>query len=138
MADWIDCELTVLGNDLEAFEKNAKGNIQKYLGDEDHWECLSFHALYPVPKKLTDSYYSELSYEWEARHWGCKRGAKYSKLTKNGDSIIYTFLVTSLPLGWLKKVSLDYPDLVFDFECENELNFEKYRVVVENGIAFTF
>lgn len=139
MADWIDCELTVLGDNLSNFENNAKGNIQRYLGDEACWELLSFHKLYPVPRKYTDTYYDESSYDWEVRHWGCKHGAKHSKIAKRtDDSLVYVFLASNVPINWLKKVSLDYPDLVFDLECEIDLDFSKYRIVVENGIAFTF
>jgi len=139
MADWIDCELTVLGDSLNTFENNAKGNIQKYLGDEACWELLSFHKLYPVPRKFTGRYYNEVSYDWEIRHWGCKYGAKHSKITKRtDDSLVYTFLVSNVPINWLKRVSSDYPELVFDFEYENELDFKNYRIIIENGIVLIF
>jgi hypothetical protein len=146
MADWIDCELTIFGDkdNLDTFERNAKGSIQKYLGDEhldvgESKENLCFHKLYPVPSKFTQTYYDEKSYEWERKHWGCKWGAKHSKIKEKTDEIlVYQFLVTHLPIKWLVKVSLDYQDLVFHLEAEDELTFKKVNISVESGIVLEF
>ena len=139
MADWIDCELTVLGDKetLHAFEKKAKGDVQRYVNEPPSQEVLSFHRLYPVPNKLTVTYYGENSYEWENKHWGTKHGAKYTKILKRADdSIVYSFLVSRLPINWLLKVSKDYPDLVFYLDFEEECRLVRGCIVVENGLVF--
>lgn len=137
--DWTDCKLTILGDKapLQAFEEKAKGEIQQYTGDTGWTEALSFHRLYPVPAKLTTTYYSEKSYGWEKKHWGCKYGAKHSKVEKKSDdSLVYSFLVSSVPLNWLMKVSKDYPDLVFHLDFEEECHGRTGGVVVEGGVVF--
>lgn len=139
MADWIDCELTVLGDKetLTAFETKAKGHVQRYVSEPSEQEALSFHQLYPVPEQLTATYYSEESYIWERQHWGCKHGAKHSKvLRKADDSLVYSFLVSRLPAKWLRKVSRDYPDLVFHLDFKDECDLSEGRIVVENGLLF--
>ncbi len=140
MADWLDCELTVVGEKapLDTFEKNAQGYVQKYLGSDTCWESLCFHSLYPVPNKLLVTYYSEKSYAWERKHWGCKHGAKHSRIEKKSDeSVVYTFLVSELPLKWLRHISKDYSELVFHFECQSEIDGSRCKAVVENGIILT-
>lgn len=137
--DWTDCKLTILGDKapLQAFEEKARGKIQKYKGDTNWSEALSFHCLYPVPEKLTTTHYSEKSYAWERKHWGCKHGAKFSKIEKKSDdSRVYSFVVSSVPLNWLMKVSKDYPDLIFYLDFEEECHGTVGRVVVEDGVVF--
>jgi hypothetical protein len=132
--DWIDCKLTIMGNkdNLQLFEGKARGSIQQYVGDTDWQEVLSFHCLYPVPETLTATYYSEKSYDWEKKHWGCKHGAKHSKIEKKSDeSLIYSFLVSGVPMKWLMKVSRDYPDLIFYLDLEDGRG-----IVVEGGVVF--
>jgi hypothetical protein len=139
MADWIECELIVTGHedDIKVFEEMAYGYVQRYRGDkESPVEALCFNHLIPVPAKLTRTYYTEKSYNWEIRNWGCKWGARHSKiLHRSSDLLTYGFSVpNSLPINWLKKVSTRFGRMMFEL-CYMD-NGVTHSLIFENGMVF--
>lgn len=134
MADWLECALTVVGdkNPLALFKKRARGFPQSYLGDEPpKMEALSFNKLYSVPSYLQDAPYNEDSYHWEIKHWGCKWGPRDTKISEETEAFItYQLVVPGLPIKWLKKVSKDYPNLVFYLDLIEEME----QVIAEDGL----
>jgi hypothetical protein len=132
----IDCHVTIVGDDVDTFEQKVRGYCQQYSSDlhEPLPECFCFNSLYPIPEKvLARKRCSDPS--WEEQHWGCN-GAWYSTLDeKTPENLIYFFQTKSVPAKWFRKVSRDYPDLVFHLDFEEEETFEKGSLIFENGLV---
>jgi hypothetical protein len=75
-------------------------------------------------------------HQYTLKVWGCVTDASNVTFAQPSDEELhYEFKTRSTPpMGWLKEVSLQYPDLMFEMESTNEFElFEEFDVVFING-----
>lgn len=99
-------------------------------------EVFSFHSLFPVPDEVLRLPYDDNQakkicnilgikyltggYSWEAENWGVKWGACNPQLDMESNCQLYYCFDTPWgpPVGFLRKVSEDWPDLTFQLDFE--------------------
>ena len=71
--------------------------------------------------------------DWSTSHWGVKWDAAECEIIRQDDSVFEVSFTTpwNAPVGWLKKISSDYPDLSFNLYYDAEM-YESL-IVHDNG-----
>ena len=125
MPNYVYNQLTILGNNIEAFYNANKPKLCEHKNQRE----LSFNMLVPEPEDCK-------WYKWRCENWGCKwdaSDASYNMI--NNKKCEYTFSTPwSYPLAWLKTVSKKYPELIFNIKYEDE-GFSFFGTsIIKNGI----
>lgn len=109
-------------------EKQIAEKLEKIKKDHDALkERYCLNALYPVPEEIARKGYSKIGYNWCWNNWDTKWDIYWQEVSviypfdfnkkdnkKIEGSIIYVFDTAWSPVEkWLKKVSRDFPKLIF-------------------------
>lgn len=117
MPEWVDNRLTVKGpaQSVQRFTERAQGIDPVYQEGQGKLQVFSFHALCPIPLNVLDESYPQYGFDWELGHWGCKWGARESRLEKaSPEKVVYTFdTPTGPPVVLLSNLAQEYDDLSF-------------------------
>ena len=137
--DWTYCTLTIstFRGDSEDFSELER--LKQELIDPDD-ECpLSFFQHAPIPQCLIESCYKcgdaiekdnedECGYrylhEFTKKEWGTPFDADSVILAEGfeDNTLEYTFrTLDGFPSAWLQDLSVDFPHLIFDLDCVNEI-----------------
>jgi len=125
MPNYVYNQLTILGNNIEAFYNANKPKSSEHMNERE----LSFDMLVPEPEKCD-------WYKWRCENWGCKWDASEVSYTMyNNKKCEYTFSTPwNYPLPWLKTVSKKYPELIFNIKYEDE-GFSFFGTsIIKNGL----
>jgi len=149
--DWCYCTLnvSVTNDDMESVY--AIDDLIKTLVDPDDNSDLSFFNHVEIPKSLIDNCYlidpkveeknlKETGYKhlhsFTLKEWGCTMDAKDASLVdQDVDFANYEFQTRSNPpLAWMAVVSSHYPTLMFELDCNNEMDlWEEFSVTYLGG-----
>lgn len=150
--DWTYCTLTVSGFRGEPEDVYELERLRQELVDPDDNSPLSFFNHVGIPQCLIDNCYKvgklveednlkECGYsylhEFTKKEWGTPFDADDVTVSESEEHecLIYSFrCLDGFPVNWLKEVSVDFPNLIFDLECENEMElFDSFTVSYIDG-----
>jgi hypothetical protein len=125
--------------------------LQEDLVDLDDKSPLTFFTHSPIPQMLIETAgendeftlsqniemtgYGTL-HEYTIKNWGCPTDAIDAQFSQiNEGEIRYEFRTRSCsPLKWMKELSSQYPDLMFEMESTNEFElWDEFDVVYIDG-----
>jgi hypothetical protein len=148
--DWTYCTLSIYGHDSDQVIISEMERLVQELQDPDDNSPLSFFQHVPIPACLIETCYkigSDIEYHnteecgypylhyFTKKCWGTPFDADSVMITDNGEYIQYEFRVLDgHPLPWLKEMSIEFPSLFFEIECENEMElWDSFTTTVMNG-----
>jgi hypothetical protein len=126
-------------------------DLSNQLVDEDDKSPLSFYNHSPIPQMLADSHYTlteqEVSdnyvktgyhsmLEFTCEEWGCPYDARaVNAIWYTDDTLHFEFVtVGTPPIAWLKSLSADFPELMFEIESNNEMDlWEAFEAIYLEG-----
>ena len=126
-------------------------DLSSQLVDEDDRSPLSFYNHSPIPQMLIDSHYTltiqegsdnyvKTGYhsmlEFTCEEWGCPYDAKdVNAIWYTDDTLHFEFrTIGTPPIAWLKSLSADFPELMFEIEASNEMDlWEAFESVYLEG-----
>jgi hypothetical protein len=96
--------------DVQAFKQKAKGL------SEGKVELLTFNSFVPVPKKIQKA--GDQEHAWKRANWGCEWEPCETKIEEDLGALITYWFCTPWypPIAFLKRVSRQWPNLVFVLE----------------------
>lgn len=125
--------------------------IVQELQDPDDMSPLTFYTHAPIPDMLVDTLGQDDEYtieqcvkvtgcrslyEYTMKNWGCVSDASDVNVVMQDDTTAtYEFKTRSKPpMAWLKEISEQYPDMMFELTSTNEFElWEEFEVVYVNG-----
>ena len=120
MPNWCYNQLIILGD-----EENLLQFYQQNKNDEKNEE-LDFLKSVPQPEEITSSNNNLSSnevlttpnwYNWNISNLGTKWNVKDADYIKNQNNITYKFdTAWSPPIPWVEKVSVKYPEIIFQLD----------------------
>lgn len=160
LSDWTYCTLRVATQDNESDALHEIDIFESDMEDPDDDSPLSFYSGIPIPdilvenkdedseeskaRNIASTGYSSM-FEYTKNHWGTPYDAVDSVLhyvdrnTPN-EMLEYQFrTIDGHPLPWLKEISANFPLLVFEITCQNELDlFDSFDAIYINGQQVSF
>jgi hypothetical protein len=138
MPNWCYNQLIILGD-----EENLLQFYQQNKNDEKNEE-LDFLKSVPQPEEITSSNNNLSSnevlttpnwYNWNISNLGTKWNVKDADYIKNQNNITYKFdTAWSPPIPWVEKVSVKYPEIIFQLDyIEEDCGFAGL-IEFENGV----
>jgi hypothetical protein len=121
------------------------------LQDPDDMSPLTFYTHAPIPDMLVETLGQDDEYtlqqcvkvtgcktmhEYTIKHWGCVTDASDVNFVQPDNSnAYYEFKTRSKPpMAWLKEISEQYPDMMFELTSTNEFElWEEFEAVFVNG-----
>ncbi len=150
--DWTYCSLVVSTFRGEPADTHEIERLKQELVDPDDNSPLSFFNHVEIPECLIENCYKigklieddnekECGYrylhEFTKKEWGTPFDADDVTFTESESdgTLIYNFRVLDgMPIQWLQEVSIEFPHLMFELECENELElFDSFQVTYIDG-----
>jgi hypothetical protein len=158
--DWTYCTLKVAPQDNESDALHELDLFESDVEDPDDGSPLSFYFHVQIPdilidtieddsddaraKRIAKTGYSS-SFEFCKNRWGTLYDAvdvtlDYVDRGTPNEVLRYEFrTLEGHPLPWLKEVSSQFPLLVFEITCQNELDlFDSFDAVYLNGQQVTY
>lgn len=150
-AEWAYNTLTISTVSTDNTEWPELSEIQEELEDLDDMSPLTFYEHCPIPDVLIETIGSNEP-EWLAenrklcgystvhefclKEWGCVMDAtEVSFIQPDNHTLVYEFKTRSKPpMAWIKSISSQYPSLMFEIDCINEMElWDEYEAVYING-----
>ena len=115
--------------------------------DNDKEDILDFSLGVPQPPEVLalqgETYTAEQMMNpnnplnWQSRNWGTKWNCRNSKVHARDDkNLIYDFVTAwSPPIPWLGKISIKYPNCIFQLFFINEFGEDGGQIFIKNGIG---
>lgn len=126
-------------------------DLSQQLVDEDDKSPLSFYNHTPIPQMLCDSHYTlneekaknnmnKTGYssmlDFTCEEWGCPYDAQgVNAIWYTDDTLHFEFMtIGTPPIAWLKSLSADFPELMFELEANNEMElWEAFESIYVEG-----
>lgn len=149
--DWAYNNLTISVISSEKADLLDLWELSQDLQDVDDLSPLTFYTHSPIPDLLIETvgHTDEDTikecvaktghptlHQYTLKVWGCVTDASEVNFTQSGDDELkYEFKTRSTPpMGWLRELSEQYPELMFEMESTNEFElFEEFDVVYIDG-----
>lgn len=121
------------------------------LKDLDDMSPLTFYTHSPIPDMLVETLGQDDEYtinqnkkitgstnmfQYTVKHWGCVSDATDVNFVQPDEfNAYYEFKTRSTPpVAWMKEISIQYPDMMFELTSTNEFElFEEFETVYING-----
>ena len=158
--DWTYCTLSIGTQDNESDAIHELDMFESDMEDPDDGSPLSFYSGIPVPDILVENFgddseearsrniastgYCSL-FEFNKNRWGSPYDAvdaSFEYVDRNTPSEVLRYEFRTIdghPLPWLKDMSTQFPLLVFEITCQNELDlFDSFDAIYINGEQVAF
>lgn len=158
--DWTYTSLFVSPQDGSDDAIHELDSFESDMEDPDDNSPLSFYESLPIPEVLVESFgddseecknknYAKTGFkslfEYTKKRWGSPYdpvdvSLEYMERHSDNETLKYEFRTQDGHcLPWLAEVSSQYPSLVFEITCQNELDlFDSFDAVYINGKQVSF
>jgi hypothetical protein len=150
--DWTYCTLwvTPATTSTKKSQLEEMKRLKEELVDTDG-SALSFNNHVPIPHELIDAYGKDNNdtqglwektgyhylHEFTYKEWGTPYDADDVRYSEDDSNNIITYefrTINGCPVAWLMELSIEFPSLMFDLECTNEMDlFDSYTITVLDG-----
>jgi len=133
-------QLVVTGSDdaLERFRQQARGvwPWREMSDPDDRVSPLEVTKFLKPPHAAINSY-QNVGYIWCMAHIGCRSGANEVTLDREPGQLMYGFVTAWTPLGEdvILAMSMQHPNLVFEYEWDEPGNLFDGRLVCSGGVV---
>jgi hypothetical protein len=119
--------------DLDLLDKKSNGH-KLTKEEEKELTLIALEGKYDINKDG----YNQGGYNWNIDNWGTKWNfcdCRVEDEDKSGDNIVYDFSTAWSPITpIIIKMSEEFPNIVFDYFCDEESGDFRFEVTYENGI----